>query len=263
MKGPAPKWESEAAMLAAFIEEMRAIGFRCVPEHGGHDLLLVVTGPLVCPPRRYWTIPDFLEIGDVIAVEGKLRASTTLLRQVTPPDRARRSVGRSADFYACVVPSFDADTEAVVEALGAHLWVMAPADGKWRPANLARFGLSERRRCFAGDRIQVTDLDIDMPAGSPCPRALTPWKLAAVRLCMEHADGELLAATFDKAGLRARTFLDQGWAEVTRRDGRAAVYRLTASETRPDRHYPEIVAALRARAGTEDDVRPHAYAVDQ
>ncbi len=33
------RWESEAAMMSAFVEWAKAAGFRCVPESCGHDRL--------------------------------------------------------------------------------------------------------------------------------------------------------------------------------------------------------------------------------
>lgn len=72
----------------------------------------------------------------------------------------------------------------------------------------------------------------------------------AVRLCLTTVErgGELRSSDFTGTQVRARTFVERGWMSVARREGRITVYQLADHEGRPDRAYPEVVAALRRTA---------------
>lgn len=252
MKPKPPTWPSEAAMLTAFAAEAAAMGFRCVPESCGHDLVLIAGPDIEAAMRkRHWTATG-IEPGDVIAVEGKLHANITVLRQATPPHR-RRWVSidcAAADFYAVVLPRFDSDLAEVARALGICCIEMRAPFGDWRDrhSGLLRFDINEALRCHDYPRVRPTHLDIAVTPGLPAPRALTPWKLAAVRFCIDFGPREFVAKDVPSE-LNLRTFVDHGWATLVRREGRAGVYALVDHPGRPDRVYPEIVAALHAELG--------------
>lgn len=300
MKRPSPKWESEAAMLTAFVAEAKAMGFRVLPEACGHDLVLVA--PDVLPERRgYAMFPEAIAPGDCIAVEGKLRATIEVLRQAIPPDRRERHGGRchrptgidglefcgtcqgctwmrgddtatALDFYAVVIPD-GADTwdfRIVAAALGVCVWTMRapiPADpgDRWSreaPAALMLFDVLPGARVLGRQRPAIPELDVDMVAGTPAPRRLTPWKIAAVRLCLLGMERDLTTADFAAhPPCTARSLVDRGWAELVGRTGRTGVYRLTDSPTRPDRAYPEIAAAIRAQRPVTAEERAAAVAL--
>jgi hypothetical protein len=254
-KRPEPKWESEAAMLTAFADLMRACGFRVVPEHGGHDLLLVAGGAVAAPEGSYIHIPECIEPGDIIAVEGKLQGTVTMLRQCIPPDRFHTTPGRAcADFHVAVVPAVSHDFRLVAGALGIRVWQMDPPGFRgWDMARLSHSPLADSDRILGFPRIVPTALDVAIVPGLPSPRALTPWKLAAVSLCMVGAVRDLTDADFHGTILRPRTFLEKGWLTRTRGAGRSAVYALGDAPGRPDRAYPEIVAAIAAQGGPTAD----------
>ena len=237
-----PKWATESEMLVAFSDMMKKWGFKVYSETGGHDLLLVVTDRMAIPVYQSRSL-DCLEAGDIIAVEGKLQASMTLLRQLIPPYKQRHP-GRTADFYVGVVPDHGSDLSPVLEAMGAHLWRFEKPRYERQPPALSA-QLYERHRCF-GERLALPTLEVEIAPGKPSPRVVTPWKIAAVKICMDHTDGkELLVETFSKAGLRHNLFVDQGWIKMVRKDGRKCVYQLADHPNRPDIHYPEIVDAIR------------------
>lgn len=253
----ATRWESEAAMLASFTARARGQGFRVVPEACGHDLVLVAA--------EHPHLPPWAEPGDVVAVEGKLRASLTLLRQAIPPVRRDRTSADvvSADFYAVVVPGIDSDFRDVAEALGVavvaepvpHAALTTDYGRRIELERLAETGGVERIHIPGGfrqigcRRPAVPEIDVEMPAGCPSPRSLSPWKIEAVRLCLVGLRRELASEDF-QGEVKSRTFLDRRWMAVTRREGRKAYYTLTTSTMfglRPDLAYPEIAAALLAR----------------
>ena len=245
------KWESEAAMLTAFTEIARGMGFRVVPEACGHDLILVA-GAELKPPGRYQHFPDAVEPGDVIAVEGKLRGSVEVLRQALPPHRrtwTNAADVAAADFYAVVIPDYDSDFLDVATGIDVSVWTMCPASGSeehWtrRPAELKRFEVRHGSRVVGHPRLDVPTLDVEMPAGVPAPRKLTPWKIAAVRLCLLGAQRDLTAADFVGTPVSVRSLEDRRWITRVSGRGKSAVFRLADHPGRPDRVYPEIVAAI-------------------
>jgi hypothetical protein len=243
-----PKWTSEAAMLTAFVAEATAMGFRCVPESCGHDLVLIA-GPDIEDGlrRRHWTTTGIVA-GDVVAVEGKLVNNVTVLRQAAPPHR-RRWVSldcAGADFYCIVTPWYDGDFAEVAGALDICVAEMrAGSTERYSAApRLVRFDIQESHRCFPATTVRPTHLDVAITPGLPSPRPVTPWKLAAVRFCLSVGDGREFTAKEMPKELAARTFADRSWIREVRREGRAAVYVLAEHPRRPDLEYPEIVAAL-------------------
>lgn len=250
VKAKPSKWASEAAMLTAFAAVMREVGFRVVPESCGHDIILVAGPDIEAGLRkRHWTMTG-IDPGDCIAVEGKLTNTITVLRQATPPHRRRWASldAAAADFYLVVTPTRDDDFAEVANALGICCAVMVNAvdDGPYysKPAKVTTFGVEESLRCFADSRVRPTHLNVAVTPGLPSPRLLTPWKLAAVRWCLDVGDGREFKAADVPRALNLRRFVDMGWAEKVRQDGRVSVYRMVDHARRPDREYPEIVAAL-------------------
>lgn len=250
MKTKEPKWESEAAMLAVFVEAAKSQGWRCYPETCGHDLILVA-GPDVDPRCK-------AEPGDVVAVEGKLSLSMTVLRQALPPWRNAYAAGterKSADFYAVVVPHGcgGGDPGVVAMALCIHVWEVRPARVVYDrpyPAEVGLLHLCDDYRCVGAPALEVHGLDVDMPAGLPSPRGITPWKINAVRLCLLGSTRSLTHDDFRHTLVRPRSFIDHGWMQVVSGVGKTAVFELVDAPTRPDRVYPELVAALAGEAAS-------------
>lgn len=242
-------WATEAEMLGALVADARRLGFEAYPETAGHDLILVA------PAGRE---ASGLQAGDTIAVEGKLRANLAVLRQALPPFRRGWLHGtRGAAFYAVAVPGVDDDFRQVAGGLGIEIIIVRP-DGEVSAGR--RWARRERlpETHFEGIRwddglrtglapLELPAIRVEMEAGCPSPRVVTPWKLDAVKLCLTAAarGGEVATADFKALHhLRHRTFVDRGWMRLVRRDGRAAVWALVDAPDRPDRAYPEIVAAL-------------------
>lgn len=244
MKSKVEKWATEAEMFAAFMGEAKALGFRCYPESGGHDLILVAPAGI-----------EGLVEGDQIAVEGKLRDNLAVLHQALPPGALRpaRPSQTACDFYAVLVPGTDAMFREVADALGIRVLVQRPGakpstSRGWQPRHQLAEGWADDLRVGLPRKRLL--LEVDMPAGLPSPSVVTPWKIDAVRLCMTVAErgGELRSTDFTGTQVRARTFVERGWMQVVRREGRITVYQLAEHEGRPDRAYPEVVAALRRTA---------------
>lgn len=94
---------------------------------------------------------------------------------------------------------------------------------------------------------------LETPAGVPCPRKLTKWKLAAVQFCLDHASSEeITRKDLVTAGLHPAIWTQRDWlvpvGSKAGPNGRAiALYKLGAGAGRPDLWYPEIADAIRAR----------------
>lgn len=249
MKPTLAKWATEADMLMAFMAEAKACGFATHAECCGHDLILVAGPDTADLMRQRHYLHSDIEPGDYVAVEGKLHRTVTVLRQATPPHRRRweSTAATAADFYAVVVPVREADFEDVARAMDIHVVSIEPAiPDKYRPhPKVNGFAFSNAHRVVGYPRPKLPGLDVGLTPGVPSPRSLTPWKIAAVELCMLTRD--IVAADFKNSPVSPRSFLDRGWLERVSGRGDTAVYRLLPDARRPDAVYPEIVAALRER----------------
>lgn len=239
------RWASETAMFAAFIAQVEPLGLRPYHETAGHDLVLLVTD--AWQPRPHCD----LVAGDQVAIEGKLDTNVHLLYQALPPSRGRWNHVLGHDFYAILAPFRSSEYADIARALGIVPIDLEPRDlePKWHGDlgwTLPTFPDEFRHY---GTRRELPAVRVQLPggaAGSPSPRTATPWKIAAVQLCLRGTGAELTTADFKAAHhVRHRTFLEQGWMVPDRREGRSWVYRLVDHPTRPDVQFPEIVAALR------------------
>lgn len=292
------KWPSEAAMMACFQAEAKAWGFRVYPESGGFDLLIQATAETcerMAAARRdannpmlrfkekvvrdahhaFNALRDLLEVDDVIAIEGKLRGSFEVLQQAMP--RGRRAMewitesSQAADWYAVVVPEAPPGFDAVAHACGVIVMTCLPERDdpirkgwgdaeKWRlPAGVTSIGASQELRVTGYNRIQVPRIEVDMAGGQPAPRAVTPWKIGAVELCLLAQHRPLTRADFRARTVSPESLVRHGWAVCSGR-GPTATWTLTGAGAehirpradgvsvwgprRPDIEYPEIVEAL-------------------
>lgn len=248
MRQARPKWPSEAAMFESFCDVHRAAGFSVHPETHGHDLVMVA------PDEIKGGSGGSILPGDVIVVEGKLTANAHLLYQAMPPTCTHGVHVRMwpqtrprpcAHWYVVLVPSADAGYRQLAAGVGIEVCEYPP------PATFAGRSASPPRTFKPRFRLrhdpeivmQRPALSLAISPGQPSPRALTPWKEAAVRLCLQGRDGRTL--TRADVGKLDRSFRASGWIE---KDGvgKAATYRLLDKPDRPDRAYPEIVAAIEA-----------------
>ncbi len=282
---PVPKWPSEAAMMAVFQAEAKAWGFRVYPESGGFDLLLEVTaetverveGPGMPSTHPFRRFRGELEVGDVLAIEGKLRGSFEVLCQAMPPSSGRpewvTDWSAAADWYAVVVPETPAGFEAVAMACGVIVVSCLPERTdplRYRsgpavlPAGVERMShVDGSMRVTGYNRIAVPRVEVEMAGGHSSPRAVTPWKIGAVELCLIAARRPLTREDFKRRQVTPVSLVRSGWVACEGRGptarwsltGRGVERiepdergRLVQARRRPDIDYPEIVAAL-TRAG--------------
>lgn len=241
-----PTWSSEAEMLDAFLVQAKAAGWEVYPETSGFDALLVAPDDVAEP-----FVP-----GDQIAVEAKLRPSVKLLAQVMPP--AELSERPAADFYVVVVPHRRGSLRDLIDVahrLGVAVIADNPQHGDYYRAAFASpgarpFGGAQlilwQRYPRIGPQLWTPGAPVDTPAGVPSPSSVTPWKWAAVKLCLELDGLRITTEHFDRRGVSFPRWLREGWVRQVDILGRRHVYEITDDPGRPDRRWPEVVEALRA-----------------
>lgn len=259
MAKPKP-FRTEEELCAAFAPVARAAGWDVHSEVNGTDMLLVATATCSTEqleargtgaPGRCVVAP-----GTQLVVEAKLRGNFDVLVQALPPDPYRRN---AADFYAALVPTAPSGFRAVASRCGVNTIEAARWDGwneKWVLNPQLDF-LNYRHVRTPGQKPRwVPPVLVEAPAGQPSPRSLTPWKLAAVRLCLEFEGRDIHASDFKAAGIDMKRWRDHGWLVNTgRKAGRKATYRLCGPDhtpKRPDMDYPEIAAALQVSPPLEE-----------
>lgn len=250
-------WSSESAMFNEFMRIAKKLGFICYPETCGHDLVMVA-GPEL---KSELSQVRGLEPGDVIVVEGKLRASIEVLRQALPPGLRASESDSCADFYCVLVPTCDSDFSEVAGACGIVVLALPPAESGERArlkedewlirSSLSRIWSDQFRQPLGKIcPMALPPVVVDQEAGAPSPKSLTPWKLAAVQLCLDalaDENKEIKSFEFKRKNIRTALWLQRGWLKAVRRESkpvRHVVYQLLDEPTRPDLVYPEIVRAL-------------------
>src|SRR5690606_167835 len=103
--------------------------------------------------------------------------------------------------------------------------------GVFTPRSL-RAGLGPLWMLASGPRRDVSSgrcwvppagIDVEIPAGVPSPRTISPWKLAAARLCIRLRAGEVLTrADFASAGVRVDNWVRA--KQIVRVDGERGRY---------------------------------------
>lgn len=233
-------FEKEADLCASFAESAKTQGFKVYPETSGWDLLLV--SERESRIGRYTVVKK----GDVLGVQAKLRPSLEVLAQSIP--RHLNSAG--PDFILMAVPRTSSAFRTVAQAL--RIDVVAPytygfgGDARWdvRPVN----------RHYFLEKPWYPDLEVSMPAGTPAPKSLTKWKIAAIRLCLyAETVPHITILDFERFGVSPHRWIEGGWVEQLPGEGKRKErkYVLSKSDDLPHRRNPEITEALRLRFGGE------------
>lgn len=232
---------SEAALCDALAAAVRAAGWRWYPETSGWDAIAV--------------LPDETQVG----VQAKLRANVDVLAQCIPDPAARTHprLRPGVDVRAVLVPDAEPAFRRLATALRVVVLrgrVVRGDDSEWygydgvRQAEtvsgasyLARVVADAPRHEYS-QREWLPPFEPDLPAGVPSPRSVTPWRLAAARLCAEIRAGLTpTAKDLAERGMalsRWRTWLDPIEGTRPRR------YTLRKGTYLPDTEWPEVSKGL-------------------
>lgn len=224
------RWKSESELCQSLIDACRAQGWACYAETFGFDILLVSPA------------------GTRLGIEAKLQPNAKVIDQAREHTRRNK---KAAHYVVVVVPHAAPRFYQACNALNIGVLVLEPGVAQ---VDILK-GLSLATDCVARSTVTLKPLPavcVDMPAGVPSPRSITPWKLAAVRFCMDHLGSDAItAAMFVAAGLDHRRWVKSKWlvptSKIVGASGRLVqAYKLGPAPGRPDLKFPEIVAAYLA-----------------
>lgn len=227
-------------MCAEFQRIMKDRGWRVFPETSGFDILLVATGGA----RWHSTWDQVMNEGLQVGVEAKLRPNIKVLYQSLPMRQGQRS---GPDFHMVLTPTHSSEFVMVAARLGILVASITPEMRFRRERDLRMPPLFPFARCLYEEPCWVPGVEVEMSAGAASPRTLSPWKLKAVRFCIEAEKRDFVTASdFAEAGLSASLFVRQRWFVACGKIGRFNRYQLNAASTdAPHRRFPEVAAAIR------------------
>lgn len=220
---------SEAELCDLFTDAARADGFDVYPEVGGFDLLIVWRAERPMAPA--WRSPGnwLREIprGYQVGVDAKLRANVEVLDQAV----GRMDLLRRPDEAAVLVPEAGRPFRQLAGRLGLRVFTLAHcAAGRLdcgvrrAPAAIDRKRIepAESRcdpiRSADHEPLPVPPFALQSGGGRPHPRVLSPWRVAALRLCLRMRDaGFLTREDFKDQGMRVDRWVNPRWVES---DGR-------------------------------------------
>lgn len=236
-------YKAERDLCALLSERALEQGWRVFPETGDHDLLLVAGEDVKTMNARP---------GDQIGVQAKLHANIEVLAQAMPDPWSETG----PHFHAVLVPVAVREFTSVAGRCGilvmeATKRIYDHGVRKWvrtRGIDHELRYLPPSMRHYYDEMTWHPEIEILVPAGVKSPRRVTPWKIDAVRLCLEaEKKGFLTTADFGHARVSMTVWRQKGWIEPTgEKIGRSKKYRLVDSANPPHLRWPEIAERLRA-----------------
>lgn len=235
-------FESEAELCSAFMEKARAAGFKTYAETSGFDLLLVATAE--CCEKFLCFYP-----GDQIGVQAKLLPNIAVLHQAMP------GLGKTGpQYYAVLLPYAPQEFRDLAKRLGIAVFEALTRKRKLSGfIDNPDFGLIVSG--FAYKKSQhleacwIPEVEVSIPAGTRSPKQLTPWKMAAVKLCvLGISKGYLTTRDFAAAKISMARWAQKHWIRpatwIKEGDKRLKSYVLQEDNAPPHVLYPEILEAL-------------------
>lgn len=227
-KVPPGMYGSESELCQTLIDAARAGGYQAHPECGAWDAMIVDRGT-----------------GAQIGVHSKLRPNVDVLSQALGDERLP-----GPEIHAVLVPAANANFLEV--AKGLRIYVLQGVFLDWLDLpEVFRYAV----RWMHPNRHWVPEVEMRFPAGVPAPRKMTPWKVAAVKLCLlAREKGFVTREDMRKLELDPRWWLAPKYGAVLakrvvngERQRGEYVLRDPSSRLVPDFKFPEITGALQAR----------------
>lgn len=221
------RFESEAAMCAAYIGDAARQGWIAYPETGGFDIVLV--------SKKY---------GLQVGIEAKQRLNAEVVYQAVK--HMRSSPARGPDFHAILVPEGgDGALEVMLGLVGVTvirafgepdkhgMTGRSAGGGRYRttafnPALPADYEVKsadgyfwDSRHWFQqcpGQPVQLPDYVPDVAAGAPAPVTLTDWKVRAIKIAiLLERRGVVTADDFKALKISMSRWMQNGWIKPVRR----------------------------------------------
>lgn len=222
---PRGMYGSEEELCQQFTEYVRKAGYIVHSELTRWDLVLVDKS-------------SQLQIG----VQAKLVPNVTVLAQALTYEKAA-----GPDVHAVLVPVASSEFCSV-----AHSLRLLVFEGRLiRDETLSWFPELIRKspKWAHPSKEWVPEVEVDVAAGVPAPRTVTPWKLAAVTLCLRARErGFVTAADLRDLKLRRHWWFAPMSGPVLKMRSRGEYVLRDASDLRnPDLRWPEITRALQRK----------------
>lgn len=207
------RFETEAAMCAAFIKVADEAGWQAYPETGGFDILLV---------HR----ETRLQLG----VEAKQRLNIEVVHQAI--EHVRRAPEHGPDFHAVLVPEGGVEGMSGLLGLVGITTIRAKSETKFWPHLPELWELQaiqpgqhsywwERDQWpqhFPAQQCKVPDYVPDVIAGAPCPVTLTEWKVRAIKIAvLLERRGAVSGDDFKALKISMSRWTQSGWIKPIRR----------------------------------------------
>lgn len=226
---------TEAALCAAFIEDVRTVGgWTVYPETAGFDILCV-----------------YDKTGHQLGVEAKLALNAKVADQILPPIDSYAWDQPGPDFRAVLVPSITDANAGIAKLLGVvGVMVFKPgwASRRGERCGASSYGNGRIHPTFIGSfqsngwphrpydqtcgrlkdwdsvawhdwnpatRCPLPSIVPNVAAGVPGPVMLTPWKIGALRVLAElEVEGSITAKGVRAYGIDPRRFCaSDGWLQ--------------------------------------------------
>jgi len=233
-------YASESELCKTFVPYAKSMGWRVFPETSNHDLLLVATAAV----KTINAVP-----GDQIGVQAKLKDNIEVLCQAMPKEWD--AVG--PHYHAVLVPVASEGFRKIARRLGLLIFQGTKA-GPYakspprRSVDKELFYLPITRKHYYSKADWHPEVELWTPPGVPSPSSVTPWKVSAVRLCIEaERKGYLTSDDFRKRSVSMGRWVRFGWVvDSGEKIGRGKKYILGTNPHDPPPHkrWPEIAAQL-------------------
>ncbi len=227
----------EEELCAEFKDVVEGLNWVVYPETAGWDLLLVG--------------PEGLQVG----VEAKLRGNVDVLAQAVGSDAWPGEGRKGPDYRAVLVPQASSAFDTIARLL--HVVVFDAQDIHKPYFAMFLRGLSDYNHymCWRPSRAcWMPPVPINVPAGVPSPASISPWKVAAVQLCLRlRQRGFVTSRDFSEFKIAFSPAWRNNWLQAWGRismpsaKGRAAMlmrYIPRPGAKLPDVLFPEIATAL-------------------
>lgn len=247
-----PKFESEAALCAAFIADIHEQrGWIVYPETAGFDILLV---------RE--------DTGHQLGLEAKLTLNAKVADQIIPGPGSAAYYGCpwGPDWRGIIVPAITEASAGIAKMLGI-LGVMTFTPerdysrqrwgGDWKER--WKFSIEEPgyydlhwHDWNPGLRCPLPELVPSVAAGVPAPIQLTPWKIGALKVMADlELDGFVTSKSVRERGVDPRRFCAaDGWLTPLG-DAKWGAGRIPRFDLQHPTEYAQILAAARAERTKE------------
>jgi hypothetical protein len=248
---------SESLLCAEFRKFLENYGYTVYPEVSDWDLVAIpdLTKQQLPNLVRTLTPPELAGQPIQIGIQAKLTGNIEVLEQ------ALRFPTCGPNVRAILVPRATESFIAVANHIGIPVFSRESCIGRtWSPEKKtyvkvwgqSPFGFNLwgfAKKFDITKPLQLPLISVDLPAGTACPKQLTPWREKALLLCNHgRKQGYLTSQDFKTFGVNMQRWEKAGWMKSTGKaevgGAKRAVMKFVLTSTAPDVGWEEIAARL-------------------